>query len=70
MAEISRGTLRAYDAGTHTATVQLHESRSSYATSIPVNRAILAADMTAGRACLVVFPNPGDASDAQLISIY
>ena len=45
--DVKRGVLRAFAAGTYTATIQLHGSLQN-AVEIPVSRAI-AAEQTAGR---------------------
>jgi hypothetical protein len=70
MAETFRAVLKAFDAGTYRATVQIEGSRSSFASSVPVSRAIPAGEMVAGRWCLVVFLNAEDATDSMLVGVH
>jgi hypothetical protein len=69
MAETFRAVLKSFDAGTYRATVQIEGSRSAFASSVPVSRAIPSAEMVAGRACVVVFLNPEDATDSMLLGV-
>ena len=66
---IHRAILKSFDATTYRATVQIEASRSSFASNVPVSRAIPAAEMVAGRPCLVVFLNPEDATDSMLLGV-
>jgi hypothetical protein len=66
---IHRAVLKSFDATTYHATVQIEGSRSSFASNVPVSRAIPAGEMVAGRACVVVFLNPEDATDSMLLGV-
>jgi hypothetical protein len=66
---IHRAILKSFDAPTYRATVQIEGSRSSFASNVPVSRAIPAGEMVAGRACVVVFLNPEDATDSMLLGV-
>ena len=70
MTDIRRGTLKAFDSGTYKATLQLEDSRSSYATNVPVSRGIASAELSAGRAVAVVLFNPDDINDAMVVGVY
>lgn len=64
-----RGLIQSFDGGTYRATILIEGSRSSYAAEVPVSRGIAAAEMAAGRACVLVFFNPDDATDALVIGV-
>jgi len=70
MAEVLRGVLKAFDASSYRATLQIEGSRSSFATNVPVSRGLPATQLVAGRACVVVFLNPEDATDAMVVGVY
>jgi hypothetical protein len=70
MAELLRGVLKAFDPASYRATLQLEGSRSSFATNVPVSRGIPSAQLVPGRACVVVFLNPEDATDAMVIGVH
>jgi hypothetical protein len=70
MAEVRRGILKAFDAASYRATLQLEGSRSSFATDVPVSRGIPPTQLVAGRACVVVFLNPEDATDAMVVGVH
>jgi len=70
MAEVLRGVLKAFDANSYRATLQVEGSRSSFATSVPVSRGIPPAQLIVGRACVVVFLNPEDATDAMVVGVH
>ena len=48
-----RGTVVAFDAGSHTATIRLDGSAAQTLLTVKTNRGIASGDMTAGRAVLV-----------------
>jgi hypothetical protein len=49
--------------------VQVEDSRSAYASRVPVSRAIPAAEMQPGRVCVVAAFNPDDAADAMVVGV-
>ena len=64
-----RGIVRSFDAGTYTAVVQIEDSRSAFASSVPVSRGIAAGEMVAGRACVVAVFNVDDVQDAMVVGV-
>ena len=70
MADLLRAVLKSFDPATYRATVQIEGSRSAFASSVPVSRAIPAAELLAGRACVVLFLNPEDATDSLLLGVH
>ena len=62
--------LRAFDNTTYTATVQLTGSLAQWLRTVPVNRAIPAAEMTAGRKVVVFLTDPTKATDAVVLAVY
>jgi hypothetical protein len=64
-----RGIVRAFDAATYTAVVQVEDSRSAYAPRVPVSRGIPAAELQPGRVCVVAVFNPDDADDAMVVGV-
>lgn len=67
---IRKGTLKAFDSATWTATVQITGSLSVWLDSVPVNRAIASGDMIAGRAVAVLFLDPGSPSDTVVLAVW
>ncbi len=63
-----RGTIAAWTAGTYLADIRLLESAAQTLQSVPVNRAILSADMALGR-IVVVDMGPNDRSPIVLAVI-
>ena len=57
-----RGSVVAFDAGAHTATIRLDGSPAQSLTSVATNRAIAAGEMTAGRKVLL---DTGDHNNPQ-----
>ena len=64
------GVVRAFDATTWQANVQLTGSFPTNLTGIAVNRGLDAAAITAGRRCLVVFNDLQNPNDAVLVAVY
>lgn len=64
-----RGTVQAFDGGTYTGTVQL-EGSPVYLDGLPVNRAIAAGEMVAGRLCAVVFWDATYPEDAMVLGVW
>ena len=69
MAELVRGIVRGFTAGSYTASVQLVGSRSAYLDGVPVSRAIPSGEMVAGRECVVLFFEATDPNDAMVIGV-
>lgn len=68
--EIHKAAIRAFDAGAHTATVQITGSLATWLDGVPVARNIPAAEVTAGRHCAVLFFDPANPSDAVVLAVY
>ena len=64
------GVVRAFDATTGQANVQLTGSFPTNLTGIAVNRGLDAAAITLGRRCLVVFNDLQNPNDAVLVAVY
>ena len=64
------GVVRAFDATTWQANVQLTGSFPTSLTGIAVNRGLDTAAITAGRRCLVVFNDLQNPNDAVLVAVY
>ena len=62
--------LRAFDNTTYTATVQLTGSLAQWLRTIPVNRAIPAAEMTAARKVAVALFDPSNPTDAVVVAVW
>lgn len=70
MTVLEHGILRGYDAGTHTATVQITGSLASYLGGVKVARNIASAEMVAGRSCIVAFLDAANPEDGAVIAVY
>jgi hypothetical protein len=68
--EMRRATLRAFDAVAYRASVQIVGSRSAFLDAVPVSRAIPAAEMVAGRDCVLVLFEPTDPTDCMVLGIH
>lgn len=68
--EIRRGTIIAFDAATHSATIQLDGSLAAYITGVEVAANILDADVIAGRYALVAWPDPANSDSAVIFVVY
>lgn len=66
---VLRGLLRAFDAGNYEATVQVDGSRHSSIT-VPVSRAIPAAEMAAGRKVGILQFWPNDPAAAVVVAVW
>jgi hypothetical protein len=69
MPTIKKATIKAYDAATHTATVQVAGSLGVWLSAIRVATDIPAADVVVGRQCTVLFLDPANQDDAVVLSI-
>ena len=67
---IIKGTLKAFDSGTYTATVQLQGSLSVWLEDVPVSRGLPKAEMVTGRNVTVVFLDPGNPLDAVVSAVW
>ena len=68
--ELKRGTLKLFDAGTYTASVQLTGSLSSWLNGVPVSRAVAAAELTPGRSVAIAFFDAANPQDAVLFAVW
>jgi hypothetical protein len=66
---VLRGLLRAFDSGTYQATVQVDGSRHA-AITVPVSKAIPAAEMAAGRKVGILQFWPNDPSAAVVVAVW
>jgi hypothetical protein len=67
---VKHGHIRAYDSGTHKATVQYTESLGQHVAGVPVCQSIAASAVVVGRQCVVVEFDPANPADAVIIAIY
>ncbi|MBI2176723.1 MAG: hypothetical protein HYU38_00010 [Candidatus Tectomicrobia bacterium] len=65
-----RGTLKAFDAATYKATVQVTGSVPTWLQGVRVSRGIPAVEMVAGRACAILFPDPANPDEAVVVAVY
>ena len=68
--EMLKGTIRAFNADAHTATVQVTGSLATWLDAVPVARNIPASAVTEGRHCAVLFFDPANPSDAVVLAVY
>jgi hypothetical protein len=68
--DILTGTIRAYDAGTHTATVEIDGATDAFLAAIPVSRGIAGAEVTAGRRAAVLFTDAYNPAEAMVLGVY
>ncbi|GAG47464.1 unnamed protein product [marine sediment metagenome] len=67
---IRSGIVKAFDAGTYTATVQLTGSLAVWLSDLPVARNIPSAEMVAGRRCAVIFFDASNPRDAVVAAVF
>ena len=67
---IRSGVVKAFDAGTYTATVQLSGSLAVWLSELPVARNIPSAEMLAGRRCAVIFFDASNPRDAVVAAVF
>lgn len=66
-----KGILRSYDAGTHTATLEIIGSQKAQLAGVAVARNIAAAEMVAGRyAAVQVFGSRPDPKEAVVLAVF
>ena len=68
--ETRRGTLRSFDSGTYTATVEIAGSISVWLGGVPVARNIASAELVAGRSCAVLQFDASNPQDAVLSAVW
>ena len=68
--EIRKGVVKAFDAGTYRATVQVAGSLSVWLAGVAVARNIAAGEMVAGRSCAVLFFDAANPQDAVVLAVY
>jgi hypothetical protein len=67
---IHSGIVKAFNAGTYTATVQLAGSLAVWLSDLPVARNIPSAEMVAGRRCAVIFFDASNPQDAVVAAVF
>jgi hypothetical protein len=68
--EIRRGVLRAFDAGSYTASVQIAGSVGAQLSGIPVARNISSGDMIAGRHVGLLLFDPSNPNDMVVCAVW
>ena len=68
--EIRRGTLRSFDAGTYTATVEIAGSIAVWLSGVPVARNIAGAELTTGRNVVILQFDAANPQDAVLSAVW
>ena len=67
---LRQGTVKSFDVGSYTATVQVAGSLAVWLTGVPVDRGIPQGEMLAGRRCALVFFDDTNPGDAVLVAVY
>lgn len=67
---VRAGVVKAFDAGSYRATVQLAGSEASWLHGVPVARNVAAGEMTAGRRCAVLFLDDANPEDAVVVAVW
>ncbi len=67
---LRQGTLKSFDSGSYTATVQVAGSLAVWLAGVPVNRGIPQGEMVTGRRCALLFFDDANPGDAVLVAIY
>ena len=70
MIDIRKGILKAWNAGTYKADVQITGSLAAWLPSVPVSRALESDDMVAGRSVAVLFPDPSNPDDCVVVAVW
>ncbi len=68
--EIRRGVLRAFDAGTDKASVEIAGSLATWLPGLAVSRNIGASDLVVGRRVAVLFFEPSNPDDAVICAVW
>lgn len=69
MADLRRAWLRAFDAATYTARLELVSGQREV-TGVPVSRGLPASELVAGRKVAVLFFDPVNLTDAVVVAVY
>jgi hypothetical protein len=67
---VRKGTVKGFDSGSYTATVQVAGSLAVWLEDVPVARNIDAAEMVVGRRCALIFFSESDPRDALVVGVY
>jgi len=67
---IKKGIIKAFDAGTYTATIGAAGSLSVWLENIRVSRDIPPSEMVVGRNCAIIFFDEANPSDAVVVAVY
>jgi len=67
---VRKGTVKGFNAGSYTATVQVAGSLAVWLADVPVARNIAAAEMVVGRSCALIFFSESDPRDALVMGVY
>ncbi len=70
MLGIKKGTLRSFDSGNYTATLEITGSGKSFLQGVRVARNIPTNEMINGRNVLVVFMDEHNTKDAVVVAVY
>ena len=65
---LTQATIRAYDAGTHTATVEIPGPRITYLTGIAHSNEVDPADLTDGTQCILLMWDETDPAHSLIIA--
>lgn len=68
--EVRRGILKAFNATTYRATVQVAGSLAVWLEEVPVARNIPAVEMVAGRSCALLLFDLANPQDGVLVAVY
>jgi hypothetical protein len=68
--EIRKGTVKGFDAGSYTATVQVVGSLSVWLKGVPVARNVPSAEMGTGRTCAILFFDPSNPKDGVVVAVW
>ncbi len=67
---VRKGTVKEFDSGSYTATVQVAGSLAVWLEDVPVARNIGIAEMVIGRRCALIFFSESDPRDALVVGVY
>ena len=67
---LKKATLKLFNTGSYTATIQIAGSARAYLEGVKVARSIPPAEMIAGRTAAVVFWDKNNPGDAVIIAVY
>ena len=67
---LRKGVVKAFDASTYTAAVQVAGSLAVWLSGVAVARNVPQAEMVVGRQCAVLFFDEGNPSDGVLVAVY